>query len=479
MKIEYYLSKKADTDEKRQIYARLTLSRENRPTLKTGVFVKSVYFCDGEIKVSGRSASDRDATKAREQLQRWELRVLALTRCLSKESRRDEIVEAMEMTKEMSIDEMTEASVRHALESPGYYANRVSLIYWYLRFVDEHGKDLSKGRVARLKVLGKILGRFELWLKYKHHRRAGWHLYIDDVSRTVIDSFHDYLRDEKTLSERYPDIFARIMEENVVKAETRDQCIQSRGRNVIVVYMKALKEFFNWLRTHGVITNSPFDGVKIESETYGTPYYLTLEERNRIADADIGHLIAEAEAKGEEVKEADILEEQRDIFVFQCCVGCRVSDLMRLASSNIDGGVLSYIPRKTRKERSEIVRVPLNERAMEIVRKYQGRDEEGRLLPYVDPITYNVCIKGILKLCGIDRHVTILNSITGEEEQHPIWELGSSHLARRTFVGNLYKRVKDPEIIGSMSGHAPGSRAFARYRDIDDDIKKDVIKLIE
>lgn len=51
-------------------------------------------------------------------------------------------------------------------------------------------------------------------------------------------------------------------------------------------------------------------------------------------------------------------------------------------------------------------------------------------------------------------------------------------MARRTFIGNLYKKVKDPNIIASMSGHIEGSKAFARYRYIDDDIKQSVIELI-
>ena len=75
--------------------------------------------------------------------------------------------------------------------------------------------------------------------------------------------------------------------------------------------------------------------------------------------------------------------------------------------------------------------------------------------------------------------MTILNPTTGEEEQRPINEIASSHLARRTFVGNLYKKVKDPNLVGALSGHKEGSRAFARYRDIDDDMKKELIGLME
>jgi integrase len=65
------------------------------------------------------------------------------------------------------------------------------------------------------------------------------------------------------------------------------------------------------------------------------------------------------------------------------------------------------------------------------------------------------------------------------EEKRPIYEVSSSHMARRTFIGNLYKRVKDPNLVGSLSGHTEGSRAFTRYREIDDDIKKEIVDMLE
>lgn len=51
-------------------------------------------------------------------------------------------------------------------------------------------------------------------------------------------------------------------------------------------------------------------------------------------------------------------------------------------------------------------------------------------------------------------------------------------MARRTFIGNMYKKVKDPDLIGSMSGHVEGSKAFARYRTIDDDMKRELVDMI-
>lgn len=74
--------------------------------------------------------------------------------------------------------------------------------------------------------------------------------------------------------------------------------------------------------------------------------------------------------------------------------------------------------------------------------------------------------------------VSVIDVKTNEEVKRPVNEIASSHLARRTFIGNLYKKVKDPDLIGSMSGHVEGSRAFARYRAIDDEMKIELVNLI-
>ena len=54
-----------------------------------------------------------------------------------------------------------------------------------------------------------------------------------------------------------------------------------------------------------------------------------------------------------------------------------------------------------------------------------------------------------------------------------------SSLARSVFVANLYKEVKDPNLIAKISGHVENSRAFSRYRDIDEEMAKEVILKLE
>ena len=75
--------------------------------------------------------------------------------------------------------------------------------------------------------------------------------------------------------------------------------------------------------------------------------------------------------------------------------------------------------------------------------------------------------------------MTWLNPKTGKEEKRPINELASNHMARRTFIGNTYKVVQDPNIVALMSSHAEGSRAFSRYREIDRKIKADAVNALD
>ena len=75
----------------------------------------------------------------------------------------------------------------------------------------------------------------------------------------------------------------------------------------------------------------------------------------------------------------------------------------------------------------------------------------------------------MIRRAGIDRQVIVLDPKTRQERRCLLSDVASSHMARRTFVGQLYKMTKDPAQVGKVSGHAPNSRAFLRYRKIDED----------
>jgi integrase len=202
----------------------------------------------------------------------------------------------------------------------------------------------------------------------------------------------------------------------------------------------------------------------IEQDVYGTPFYISIEERNNLYNF--------------ELSERPQLAIQRDIFVFHCLIGCRVGDLLRMKKNSIIDNAIEYVPRKTKEGRPVTVRVPLNTTAKEIINRYANHEGE-TLLPFIAEQNYNLAIKDMFAVAGLTRMVTVINPTTGDEEKRPLNEIASSHLARRTFIGNLYKKVKDPNLVGSLSGHKEGSRAFARYREIDEEMKIDLVKMLE
>lgn len=323
-------------------------------------------------------------------------------------------------------------------------------------------KKLSEVREKNFRVLLRALQRYELFVSA--YERKEFKLELDKVNSETIEDIESFLKNEHNLYNEYPDIYKEVPA--IVNTKRKTIKPQPRGNNTICALFNKLRAFYNWCNQQGITDNRPFERYNgITTEKYGTPFYLTLDERNLIADYDLST--------------HPQLATQRDIFIFQCLIGCRISDLLKMTPENIINEVVEYIPHKTKDERPVVVRVPLNERAKALIDKYKGADSKGKLFPFISAQKYNDDIKDIFRLCGVTRFVTILNPTTGKEEKKPINEVASSHMARRTFVGNLYKKVKDPNLVGSLSGHAEGSKAFARYREIDDDIKKELVNMIE
>ena len=236
---------------------------------------------------------------------------------------------------------------------------------------------------------------------------------------------------------------------------------QGRSKNTISAIMGKLKAFFTYAKKMHWIERSPFEEYKIEREVYGDPIYLTKEERDYLYNKDI-----------ENPKLAMI----RDIFILQCFLGLRVNDFTKLRKAHIINGVIEFIHSKTRDESQKVSRIPLSEKAKNIIAKYDLPD--GRLVPNISDQRYNTNLKELFEHVGLKRSVVRLNPKTRQNEIVPLYQIASSHMARRTFIGLLHKTVKN-EIIASMSGHVENSKAFRRYYKIDNDDLKNAIKNIE
>ena len=140
-------------------------------------------------------------------------------------------------------------------------------------------------------------------------------------------------------------------------------------------------------------------------------------------------------------------------------------------------GALQYIPHKTISKNPKTIVIPLNDTAKTIAERYASSPSD-KLLPFISTQKYNEAIKEICECAGIDRTVTVLDPLTRTERKVRICDIASSHMARRTFAGNLYKKVKDADLVSALTGHSDGSRSFSRYRSIDEDIKKELVELL-
>lgn len=169
---------------------------------------------------------------------------------------------------------------------------------------------------------------------------------------------------------------------------------------------------------------------------------------------------------------------QRDIFVFQCCIGCMVSDLRALTNANIVNNEIHYIAHKTKDGNPQTIKVPINKTAKAIIARYADSKRKS-LLPFISDQKYNDAIKEAFKQAGLTRNVVVRNSLTGESEIRPLNEIASSHLARRTLTNILYKKYKDQSLVSAITGHAPNSSAFARYRDIDEDMRREMVSVLD
>ena len=252
-----------------------------------------------------------------------------------------------------------------------------------------------------------------------------------------------------------------ITKDQIVAFERYMRKTAGVGQNAVASRMKQLRALVYWA---GKPYPNPFEEVTMPAEQYGDPFFLTREELDTIASF-----------KGLSPAKAV----QRDIFVFQCNVGCRVSDLYNLTEKNVKDGWLVYAPQKTQRETGVIVEVPLTPIAQHIIDRYKGVDTSGRLLPFVTDVNYNRAIRYVLKAIGINRPVMIRNARTCVYAPVPICDIATSHLARRTFTQIVYAATGDQRIVSSMTGHVANSRAFSRYSEVTRDMKAKTLEALK
>ncbi len=63
------------------------------------------------------------------------------------------------------------------------------------------------------------------------------------------------------------------------------------------------------------------------------------------------------------------------------------------------------------------------------------------------------------------------HQLTSQQRQAATWHGAHSSV--------ILKKVKDSSLVGALYWHKEGRKAFARYREIDGDMKKELVSLLD
>nr|WP_321222037.1 tyrosine-type recombinase/integrase [uncultured Psychroserpens sp.] len=146
----------------------------------------------------------------------------------------------------------------------------------------------------------------------------------------------------------------------------------------------------------------------------------------------------------------------RDKFLFSCYTGLRYSDVESLV---IDEIKQNRVVKVTQKTGSKVI-IPLNDKALAILKKYSFRRKIGFIFPRRCNVSVNRDLKLISRIAEIDTAKVI-----------------TFHVARHTFGSTLAIEGVQPFHIMKLMGHSD-IRTTSRYVNTDDTILENVMKKV-
>jgi site-specific recombinase XerD len=194
------------------------------------------------------------------------------------------------------------------------------------------------------------------------------------------------------------------------------------GRNTINSnYHKKLKTTLSGALKHSLIEKNPYENFKLKQEST-IRSYLTEDELVKIQSYNFKSNLS--------------LDKVRDLFVFSCYTGLRFSDAQDLKPTDVQCSDGNYFIYRKQKKTNEIVHIPLNQIAVEILDKYDNdeRKIKNKLLPQISNQKLNAYIKMVGELLGIDKILT-------------------HHVARHTYATILINNGVNLSAVQKVLGH--------------------------
>ena len=172
----------------------------------------------------------------------------------------------------------------------------------------------------------------------------------------------------------------------------------------------------------------------------------------------------------------------KDIFLFQCYTGQRISDVIGLKKKNIkiskDSSDMEWELYQEKGNKRHAVYIYILDSARNILNKYLiGKDHDDFIFPRQSPVITNRNLKKIGKAAGLTEVITKVNysGKTRKELSMPKYHFLTTHIGRKTFTTLLSSGNMSDHEIQSMTGHS-SSKEMRPYKGIDKEKVKEGLK---
>ena len=251
------------------------------------VYLNPKFFVDGEIVIKNRIITP-EVQEAREA----KLAVDRIVTQLIEQGDKKAIDDFAEGWAQETVDRLLFPERFKAPEpDKHYFGDRTED---FLKF-----KKISHQRHQSYKIIFDIVHRYELY--------TGKPINLDEATGDTLVSLAKFFKDEHSFFVQKKEKYRTILVPNkkykyVWDNSSHEKAPKQRSDNAIITYMSAVRAYWLWCIDMGYTQNNPFRKYTVGSQKYGTPYYLTTEERDILFKTNL--------------KSKKEVELARDIFVF-------------------------------------------------------------------------------------------------------------------------------------------------------------------
>ncbi len=290
--------------------------------------------------------------------------------------------------------------------------------------IDNICKDLTD-IIVKYRLMNANLTPKKLYQEYKNPSyELDFHLFLDNAikerSELEWSTQKHHLSIAAKLKEFQKELpFSEVDVDFLIRFERWLAYTKNNKPNTVHSNMKALKAYLNIARRKGIIRINPFEEHKI-TKVKTDRVFLTKDE--------LQHLYVNRRDMKLDNTEIRVLRH----FLFMCFTALRISDFNAIRHDQVVNGILYYVPLKTLKKKSKMIRIKLTNQAIVLIRE-EGSNE-GKIFDTISEQKMNVYLKEIADKLGIVKNI-------------------SNHSARHTFATIFITETNDVAALQVLLGH--------------------------